>query len=62
MGDPDPARAKRASEAVYSTMGKIDIAAIEAAPAESPPRRAEPRQEPIFGGKGSSPAFHGPGL
>jgi predicted 3-demethylubiquinone-9 3-methyltransferase (glyoxalase superfamily) len=25
-------------------------------------RRAEPRQEPIFGGKGSSPAFHGPGL
>ena len=34
ISDPDPERAKRASEALYSTMGKIDIAAIEAAAAE----------------------------
>jgi predicted 3-demethylubiquinone-9 3-methyltransferase (glyoxalase superfamily) len=33
MSDPDPERAKRASEAVYDTMGKIDIATIEAAAA-----------------------------
>jgi predicted 3-demethylubiquinone-9 3-methyltransferase (glyoxalase superfamily) len=31
MSDPDPERAKRAGEAVYATMGKIEIAAIEAA-------------------------------
>jgi hypothetical protein len=36
ISDPDPERAKRASEAVYSTMGKIDIAAIEAAAAGEP--------------------------
>jgi predicted 3-demethylubiquinone-9 3-methyltransferase (glyoxalase superfamily) len=33
ISDPDPERATRASEALYSTMGKIDIAAIEAAAA-----------------------------
>jgi predicted 3-demethylubiquinone-9 3-methyltransferase (glyoxalase superfamily) len=36
MGDPDPERAKRASEAVYSTMGKIKIAVIEAAASGEP--------------------------
>jgi predicted 3-demethylubiquinone-9 3-methyltransferase (glyoxalase superfamily) len=36
ISDPDPERAERASEAVYSTMGKIDIAAIEAAAAGEP--------------------------
>jgi predicted 3-demethylubiquinone-9 3-methyltransferase (glyoxalase superfamily) len=36
MSDPDPERAKRASEAVYDTMGKIDISAIEAAAAGEP--------------------------
>ena len=36
LGDPDPERAKRASEAVYSTMGKIEIARIEAAASGEP--------------------------
>jgi len=36
MSDPDPERSKRASEAVYSTMGKIDIARIETAAAGEP--------------------------
>ena len=33
LSDPDPERAKRAGDALYSTMGKIEIAAIEAAAA-----------------------------
>jgi predicted 3-demethylubiquinone-9 3-methyltransferase (glyoxalase superfamily) len=33
MDDPDPGRAKRAAEAVYDTMGKIDIATVESAAA-----------------------------
>ena len=36
LGDPDPERANRASEAVYSTMGKIEIARIEAAASGEP--------------------------
>jgi predicted 3-demethylubiquinone-9 3-methyltransferase (glyoxalase superfamily) len=36
LGDPDPERAKRASAAVYSTMGKIEIARIEAAASGEP--------------------------
>lgn len=36
MTDSDPDRAKRASQAVYEVMGKIDIATIEAAAAGEP--------------------------
>jgi predicted 3-demethylubiquinone-9 3-methyltransferase (glyoxalase superfamily) len=36
LGDPDPERANNASEAVYSTMGKIEIARIEAAASGEP--------------------------
>jgi predicted 3-demethylubiquinone-9 3-methyltransferase (glyoxalase superfamily) len=39
MTDSDPERAKRASEAVYEVMGKIDIAAIEAAAEGEPATR-----------------------